>query len=441
MFDFTKEIKIDKKDYTLYRKIQIMLYSGTFLLSIYLAYLIIFPHQYFTFSFSNSSSLKNTVFDPRLPDNSFPENGKTKGNILFNTNLLGDYSKANINLIINKKSYDFESPMISARKSYQAFFYNDGDPIGFKDGSLLKNKNNYFIISEGKLRKFSNLNFLNSLGYSQNNFQEVSENDLLYNPTGEDINENNPYPNFTFFRIDDNYYVLENQKLKKFVSDQAFLSSYNQFQVIEKNVAFLNNYPLLEDLAGFANGTLISNDTSVFVTVNDQILPIADVPTFESKGYNWQDVISVGSDEIALYKKGGLFTINSPHPDGSIFKTDSDSKYYLIKDTKKHLLPTENIAQSWLKKNPVIVSKKSLEIKADCQPQKNIFNSNSYSCDIPLDAFENIIGTSFEFNLNSNSDIELDFINVDFKKNVNAKNFKEFFSEIVGKIKQNYVQN
>lgn len=438
MFDFTKEVGLEQKSYSIYRKLQLVLYLGAFLVFFYLAYLIIFSNQYFTFSFSNSFSLKNTISNPRLLDNTFPEKGKTDGTILFNANLSKDFSKADVNFIINKKSPLPNSLMISARKSYQAFFYPEGNPIGFRDGSLLKSSDNYYLISNGQLRKFFDFNLVISLGYSLENFIEIFETDLKYNPIGQNINKDTAYPDSTLFRIDDNYYALENQQLKKFVSDQAFLSNYDSSQALEKDSNFLNNYPATEELASFSNGTLISNNTSVFEIANGQILPIADIITFESKGFDWNDIIAVGSDEITIYAKGKLFTLDTPHPDGSVFKTIENSKYYIIKDKQKHFLPTENIATSWLKKNPVIASEKSIELSSSCEPKKSILNSNSYSCDIPLDIFENIIGTNYEFELQSNKEIVLDFINVDFKKNITFKNFVGFFSETLNKIKQNY---
>ena len=78
MFDFTKEIEMDKKSYNLYKKLQLILYLGAFFLALYLSFLIIFPKLPFTFSFLNPNSSKNTIFNPRLSDNTFPEKGKIK---------------------------------------------------------------------------------------------------------------------------------------------------------------------------------------------------------------------------------------------------------------------------------------------------------------------------------------------------------------------------
>ena len=439
MFDFTKEVELDKKNYALYRKLQFLLYLVAMLWAFYLALVIIFPKLPFTFSFLNPNSSKNTVFNPRLLNNDFPDKGKFKEDILFNANFFGSYSTAKVNLTLSKKYSLPDSLNISVRKSYQAFLYADGGSIGFKDGSLLKNNGNFYIVSEGKLRKFTNSNVLSSLDYWQENFKEVSADDLKYNSLGEEIRKNNEYPDSALFRIDDNYYILENQSLKKFVSDEAFLSGYNDSQAVKKDIGFLNNYPLSEDLAGFANGTIIAYDISAYIVSGTEILPINNTLTFENKGFNWEDVIRVGSDEIANYKKGKLFTIDSPHPDGVVFKTTEDSKYYIIKDGKKYSLPTENIAKSWLKKDPIMVSEKSLETKNSCQLKQSPFNSKSYSCKIPLDIFDNLIGTSYEFELEPNEEIKLDSIDINFKKNINFKNLKDFFSGLFNRVKQNYV--
>ena len=439
MFDFTKEIELDKKNYTLYKRLQLLLYLAAVVWAFYLAFVIIFPNLPFTFSFLNPSSSKNTVYDPRQPDNTFPNKGVVQNELIFNTNFFGDYSVAEINLNLNKKSLISEPITISARKSYQSFFYDDGGLMGFKEGSLLKNGDDFYIVSGEKLRRFANLNILLSLGYSPSNFQEVSTDELKYNSPGEDIKTSQEYPDSTFFRIDENYYIMKNQTLEKFVGNQAFLSSYSANQAIEKNIDFLNNYPLSENSVGFNNGTILAYDVSAYVINNNEILPIDNILTFENKGFIWDDVLKASSDEIANYKKGKLFTINTPHPDGTVFKTIDNSKNYLVKDGLKYLLPTENIAQSWLKKNPVNVSEEGLKIESICYFKQSTFNSRLYSCDIPLNNFGNLIGTSYEFNLKSNEQIKIDSIDINFKKNVNVENFKEFFSNLLTRIKQNYV--
>lgn len=428
MFDLTEEIQLEPKDRRLYRKLQVSLYLFAVILALYLSYLIIFPHKYFSFSFLNPASGQNNIFTPHLADETGPQNGKlTAGNELhFDTDISDDFSKALITLNLNDSSEKPPAASIAVRRSYQAFMYNLGDPIGWRNGSLLKKNGAYYIVSDSDLREFSTADIPLALGYTEKSFQEVSTEELTYNPLGTDITAANFYPDGVLFRITDNYYIMNDQKLEKFVSDQAYLSKYDPSAALMKDASFLNDYPVSDDLAGFSDGTLIANGGSVFIISNDKILPVDNAQTFASKGYSWNDVLNVGEDEIAIYQKDKLFNIKSPHPDGTIFKTSEDLKYYIVENGKKHLLPSDGIAASWLKKEPVMVSEKSLGIYARCTFKKNFWNTSNYFCEIPLDKFSDLVGFNYTFNLASDTDIQMDSLNVDYKKNVNRKNFKSF---------------
>lgn len=64
---------------------------------------------------------------------------------------------------------------------------------------------------------------------------------------------------------------------------------------------------------------LFSSNESVFLASQEKIWPIADVPTFESMGFIWNDVVPASSEEISFYEKQKLLTLKTPHPDGTIF--------------------------------------------------------------------------------------------------------------------------
>ena len=52
--------------------------------------------------------------------------------------------------------------------------------MGFKDGSLLKHNDDYFIISDGWLHQFDQ-SAIDKLGFPRNAFISVEESDLKYN--------------------------------------------------------------------------------------------------------------------------------------------------------------------------------------------------------------------------------------------------------------------
>jgi len=67
--------------------------------------------------------------------------------------------------------------------------------FGFKDGTLLKNSDDYYLVSDGKLRKFKDGHMLSVLGFSSDSFQEITTNELDYNEQGDNISDIANYPN------------------------------------------------------------------------------------------------------------------------------------------------------------------------------------------------------------------------------------------------------
>ena len=429
MFDLTREINLNDRDNKLYKKFQCFLYLAAFFLTLYLSYLIIFPHKYFSFSFLNPTSNQNSIASPASTE---------KNGMIFDTNITGDYSNALVTINLNSSSEKPGASSISLRKSYQSFLYPEGAPIGWRTGSLLKNNGSYYLVSDSKMRKFSSSATLFALGYTEESFQTVSTEDLAYNQLGAEITATDSYPNSTLFRIENNYYILNDQKLQKFVSDQAYLSKYDPREALVKDPGLLGQYPTMDDLAGFADGTLVANGDSVFIISSGNLLPVDNVQTFENKGYSWNDVLNVGEDEIAIYQKAKLFNIKSPHPDGTIFKTSEDATYYMIENNEKHLLPSTEVAASWLKKEPIMASQKALDIYAHCNLKKKLFSASSYSCKIPLDIFYNLAGFTYEFSFVSDTKLQPDSLSVDYKKDVTKANLKTFILNLYNSIKLTY---
>ncbi|OGI34915.1 MAG: hypothetical protein A2259_03580 [Candidatus Moranbacteria bacterium RIFOXYA2_FULL_43_15] len=451
MFDLTKNVKLNQEDIALYRRTQTGLYVLAFSAGLILLFLILFSSKKFVFSFLTPDSNKNDIIDPRDENNIFPDRGEIKtGNpLIFDTVATGRYSSAEIRLTVAKNSPKPENVSAKVRKSYQAFLYPEGDPIGFKDGTLLKNNGGYFIVSDGKIRKFANENTVLDLGFPRNAFRETSPEESGYNPEGEIIIQSKidsseliapDYPDSSIFKIEETYYILKNGELTPFISEKAYLTQYDINQAIVKGRDFLRYYPISNNPLGFGDGTIISYGEAAFIVSGESILPIDNPETFVEKGYLWEEIIPVSGDEFSLYPKGKLQMLRSPHPDGIVYLTEESSKWYLVKEGKKHLLSSENIARSWLKKSPVTVSEKSLELKDACSFEKETLSFRTYSCRFPVDSLEVFRGKDYEFKLLGKSDTRLETLNVTFKKEVSRDNLKFALIDLYNKLRMNYAR-
>ncbi len=439
LFDLTPEITLDKENQKKYLYARVILYVSALVFAFFAAFTIIFPTRYFSFSFLNPNSKSNTIVNPRDETGNSPDRGKIMANnkFIFDATLLGNFSEAKIIFRLNKKSSEIDGEKISIRKSFQAFLYPEGSPFGFRDGALLKNLENYYLVSNGKLRKFKDKNTLSLLGFSTESFQEVSIEDLNYNAQGNNISDTSTYPSNSLFKINNDFYILSDTKLTKFISDKAYLSQYYAEQAIPKTADFLQKYPQDENQIGFADGSLIAYGESAYAVSGNESFPIDSIETFEAMGYRWEDLITVGGDEISFYTKDTLLDLAEVHPDGTIFS--SFDKKYITQDKEKHLLPSEKIASSWSKINSIEVSDESISIFSECDFRKKYLFSRNYSCIASIDNLQNLLGKDYEFNVIFNSDIKVDSAEIQFKKSYTVANFKRFIANVIKNIKNSYV--
>ena len=323
LFDLTEKIKLEHDSQHQYNIARLALHVIFLFAMLFVMYRILFPIIPLDFDMNSPIAIKNSLVFPRISQsNEFPKNKIIQANdtLVFNANPIGNFSKATLSFTLEKGSGDIENTPIKIRKSYQSFFYPTGNQAGFKDSTLLSTPDgNYYIVSNGLLRRFANTDIILAMGYPKSAFLNIASNDLKLNKTGQDIEDINVYPDSTLFAIDDTYYQLQNQQLLPFVSVPAFLSQFDPTSAIAKNSDFLSNYPPAETSLGFADGTLVSSAGSVFILSKGKSYPIESDVTCATMGFDWNNVIAVSEGELSAYERQKQFTNNTPHPDGTIF--------------------------------------------------------------------------------------------------------------------------
>jgi len=437
--DITKEIKLQPTGQKQYNIARTILHVVFVLAMLFVAYRILFPIIPLDFNLSTPNSTKNTLVSPRLNQtNEFPAKGaiKSGSTLLFNANPEGQFSTANFSFALGKNSNSLAGTSIKIRKSYQAFFYPTGSPVGFPNATLLSTPDaSYYLVSNGLLRKFENTDIILTLGYPKSAFANASTEDLKYNKPGTDITDSNNYPDDTLFAIDNTYYQLRNQQLLPFVSANAYLSQFKADAAIAKNVDFLSRYPVAENYLGFADGTLASAADSVYILSENKAYPIENEVTFAAMGFAWENVIPISTDELGAYKKQKQFTNNAPHPNGTIFADQAKNKYFIIRNGEK--LPMNNavIIEAYSNQKPISVDSNSSEKEFACTIAKKTFSSNTFGCSIPLETLTPFIGNDYQVALTFPADANLSTINVTFSTPLTFTSLKNSLSVIKTKLK------
>lgn len=435
MIDFTKETKLKDALQKKYEIAQTILYFVFFIATCFLAYRILFPIISLTFFMDNPNSIQNTIASPRIQNTGeFPKKGliESESTLVFDATPIGQFSATGIKLTLHRGAENIEGAATKIRKSYQAFFYPTGEPIGFSDSSLLTTPNNglYYIISDGKARKFVSPEIILALGYPKSAFIEISENDLKYNQPGSDVSDTLTYPNDSLFAIEDTYYKIKNGILFPYISTRAFLSQFNQAQAIAKNKDFLTQHPVSDKYLGFGNGTLGSATNSVFILTEDKSFPVADAETFNQMGLSWNDVIPLSQDELSIYSKEKQFTVSNPHPNGTIFMDQKTNDIFLIKNGFKLPVPNETILKTYSKQTPILIDLIGSEIENVCIMQNKFLSSNTYKCELSLETLANLIGNDYQINVKFPSKTSISEIQTTFSTPLNWQSLKNSLSKI-----------
>jgi hypothetical protein len=215
--DLSTEAILDAKNEKTYKKWRVALYFLACLFFFYIAFKTIFPSEYFSFSFLNASSLKNTLTDMQK-----------NAAVFYASPFSKDHSEAVVEITLDKKSAPLENGTISVRKSFKAFFYPTGTPVGkndeanfskIKDGSIVTDNKSAYIISDEELLPIDSLATFDALGYQWSDAISINSDEgteLEEYKRGKLLNITSAHPDGTIFSTaEDNklYLIKDGQKL------------------------------------------------------------------------------------------------------------------------------------------------------------------------------------------------------------------------------------
>lgn len=380
--------------------------------------------------------------NPRTSAGLAENSGKISRNEAFfiDASAFGTFSHLSVKLHGKNSESIPESGTISVHRSQKAFFYPEGDPAPFPEGSLLKNDGTYFIITPSETKElFGTEQEVRMIGYNPEIFIPVSKEEIsLYPDQKKDASAINGYsPNGTFFQIDENFYEFKEKKFFQFVSREAFLYRYPESWALKRDSSFLTMAQEEENISdtwiGYPSGSLLSWGEGVFLMDNNTARPILGIDIFLSLGYSWNDVRPANDEEISFSQKGKFIYFNAPHPDGSVLFDTKEKKYFLISKEKKREIQGESKLRLWLgDRNPISVSSESLTKRSSCSIQKKFsyFSGHFAICSVPLDILENFSGNSYEISFNAPTETNMDRMDVSFKTSVNQETFLKTLSKL-----------
>lgn len=188
--------------------------------------------------------------------------------------------------------------------------YEEGAPIKFHNYAIIMSPDGklYLLVDEKK-RLFSSNETFKKLGFSVEEIQNASWQDINSYLDGKEITVASAYPTGALLQNKKTggvYFVIEETKAP--ILDKIFLSTkFKGKSIIPVSEEELNLYQTVSPVV-FDNGELLkaSNSPAVYLIENGQRRAFLSGKVFEDLGYQWKSIITVPERVIILYPEGEI---------------------------------------------------------------------------------------------------------------------------------------
>ncbi len=191
--------------------------------------------------------------------------------------------------------------------------YPLGTPISFPNFSVLKDGSKYYLLDDDTLRPFDSAATVKKIGYNPDEFIDVNSDDIADMPIGDTItykNSANPLGEVLFIKETQSWYFIKNGISHAIIDPQVNKIAFP---------ALKGKNGVIEDLqdatAGdpikFPDGTLLKTPTSpkIYVVEHGKKRHITTEKMFLALGYQWSNVVTTNELMSSLYPLGSAIAL------------------------------------------------------------------------------------------------------------------------------------
>jgi hypothetical protein len=145
------------------------------------------------------------------------------------------------------------------------------------------------------------------------------------------------YPNGSLLKNVENgnvWYIKFNQR-RKIESMTALISRFNPNRIIPVQPEVLDAYEVGTDISYPNYSLLRTPNGAVHLLVNDTVRGIRSMEAFRKIGFNPDEIINVEQDALEAYETGQLITVETSNVRGSLIRIVGTEKVYFVKNNKK----------------------------------------------------------------------------------------------------------
>lgn len=191
--------------------------------------------------------------------------------------------------------------------------YEKGDPIKFPNYSIIQipDGKRYLLVDNTK-RLIVNNEAFKKIGFNPDEIVEAPASDLAGYSNGANLTATSTNITGTLMQSTKNggvYFVQDNTKAP--LVDKVLLSTkFKGKRITKASEAALAKYTKIAPVL-FGNGELLKSNASpaVYLIDNGQKRPFDSGKTFETLGYNWNNIITVSPQLLSLYPLGSAVSL------------------------------------------------------------------------------------------------------------------------------------
>ncbi len=164
-------------------------------------------------------------------------------------------------------------------------------------------------------------------------------------------------------------WLLQNGKKRPFLSKTALTSRYDLNKIITVNPADLDNYEKGAPIRFPNYSVIMSPGGDIYLLVDDKKRKIADQEVFRKIGFNPEEIMNAGWEDINAYTTGKVLTANSAYPTGALLQNKKTGGVYWVEEGTKAPIWDKSFLQTKFKrKNIIPVSEEELNEYTTASP-------------------------------------------------------------------------
>jgi len=222
--------------------------------------------------------------------------------------------------------------------------YQIGTEIRLPNYSILKNGSNYYLIDNYTIRPFASYDVVKKLGYNPQEIIDITSADLIGYQTGTTITAENSSPTGVIYFITNSkeYYLLKDNILQPILSKSVVDANFSDVPLEKHNKEILKNYQIVYEPINFKNGTLLRASGLIYVMEDGKKRLIPDTKTFLAMGYKDENIINTDTITTMGIPTGEKVFLRSSLENNNIYLLNREQK---IADLFKTTLPAYLVAE------------------------------------------------------------------------------------------------